>query len=116
MVLSDREVIATFMEPSPCRQRGRGRDSKLGWWRFCGIPAKWEVIDFGWKGDSLDALRTVEARLTEEQWAVYDGHMLSILSPGVREYDEVDWRQLCLHASAEQKILGLAATLRSYIV
>ena len=102
-----KEIIATFMEPNPV-SRTRSRDSEGGWWRLIGADratAEWEVAFFDcW---TLDRLREVEARLTDEQWWSYEKFVRDI------PYDQfIDNSIRCaLHASAEAKIVALAAVI-----
>lgn len=86
--MTDEEIICTFMEPL------RDKWALPKWWHWAG--GKRKLRDLG-----LDALREVQARLTDEQWATYESQFNSAST----------WRQL-LHASTEQKIKALAAVLR----
>ena len=99
---TDAEVVAGFMDPPPSEPL----DSSL-WW-------SWEVSDGRWTSipsailNSLDALRLVEARFTDEQWKEYWWALAdSIIPPGTAPIP-----RLWLHASAQDKLKALAAVLR----
>ncbi len=108
----DAEVIAEFMEPSPVRQRGRGRDSLGGWWRWCGTPPKWVANHFGNRLASLDALRLVEARLTEDQVCTYEARINQVTKIEGHSTTGNGSAIFPWHASAEQKVRLLAAVIR----
>ena len=59
----------------------------------------------------LDTLHTVEARLSDEQWALYENHFARKDKPNAW-YSTFRYRDL-LHATAEQKIKALAAVIRA---
>lgn len=112
--MSDEEVIASFMEPKPTKaalSMGRPLFSVTGWWSAGSRPHRewdeWYPITL-----TLDALRQVQERLTEEQWEQYECEMLALWTPGTLRHGlgEV---QHYLHATAEQKIRALAVVLRT---
>jgi hypothetical protein len=107
MPMSDREVIATWMEPKP-QLTTRQRVSFGGWWLSLpdhrGIRRWHQPRD--WGREWLQALHEVEERMTQHQRGLY----VDTLS-GDRCRDL--W--LILHASAEQKIAALASVLRAEV-
>lgn len=110
--MSDEEVICAWMEPRPETPAVRDwltRYSDQLWWVLTdkpdGSPAGWLPGKL-----TLDRLRLVEERLTEEQWARYgELHFLRAEALcGGRD----DFRKGMLHASAAEKIRALAAVIR----
>src|SRR5438552_14772929 len=105
--MTDKEIICTFMEPrDKYRVGGICPRSMLDWWQSdCqsltdNFPVKL----------TLDHLREVEARLTNEQWLAYMGNLWG--APlDVLEVLEISHVKNMLHASAEQKIKALASVI-----
>jgi hypothetical protein len=99
--MTDAEVICEFMEPKPTTPQPVGLydESPGGWWTL--HPDGWVP-----NCDSLDRLREVEARLTEEQWLRYVDALIDHMPEFPRKGE-------IIHASAEQKIAALAAVIRS---
>lgn len=112
--MTDQEVICNWMEPRSNGLFDPGTVSLGGWW-WANTQQQFEPFDV----DSLDRLREVEARLSDEQWEVYLSHLWDI-SDGLRQSDYDAGRsqlshffsRFLAHASAEQKIAALAAALR----
>jgi hypothetical protein len=105
-VLSDEEVLATFMETKP---NGGGRRGSHWWWYRSGLNS-----GAGWRPRSLDldALHEVEARLTDEQWDKYQRGLSVYCGSELRAGDvRASIRQM-IHALPVQKIRALAAVLR----
>lgn len=122
--LMDAEVVCEFMEP----RRIEGR-----WWTHGKHVA--EVGPEVWHRNAcgplrttittdcmvprhdlltLDALHEVEARLSDGQWEKYNELMLGFSPQRIHpRFDHSDAKGL-LHATAEQKVRALAATLRAY--
>lgn len=111
-VMTDAEVICGWMQPKPALRQTEGEwelaicATSLGWWLLTTTGYE--------RGDepiivpadlTLDRLREVEARLTEEQWVHY-GILMENRPVGMR------LSKALLHASADQKIKALAAVLR----
>ena len=101
---TNREVIASAMEPAPALPSAYSHQlsSPLGWWTLG------ETMHGGmrWHPNvhTLDRLRRVEERLTMPQAEDYDR-----LLNGSRDYARLNFTW---HASAEQKIAALASVLR----
>lgn len=107
MPLSDREVIATFMEgPKPVM---RGGVIVKVWWveRLTDSLAstEWRPREI-----TLNECHEVEARLSEEQWRTYDDRLCDLLSNEMLLYSST-LRRRAIHADAETKIRALAAVL-----
>lgn len=102
-MLSDAEVVCTFMELKPMPIAGFKRVYAAGakWWAY--REDEWEPAAL-----TLDALHEVEARLTESQWKAYGENV-------VRETTAGYWPRNLLHASAEEKIRALATVLRATV-
>ena len=99
---NEETIICTFMDPAPVR----GQDNK--WWWLCDeLGPGWG----GWKPRetwTLDILREVEGRLTDEQWAEYRGwFMVEHQMDGAKS----PFGTYLLHATVEQKIKALAAVI-----
>lgn len=108
--LSDAEILATFMEPKPERTSANIPLAATNWWVW-----KWSAKGQqyrAWPNDdmlgSLDSLRLVEARLSDEQWMAY----LAALA-GTGDPFRLSVMRAAVHASAEQKSAALAEMLRA---
>lgn len=115
----DWDLICTWMEEKPISTVHPGIEEAYnvkwwiwGWWYTAPSQPNIErPVAYGWKPRSLniDACHKVEARLTEEQWALYAHHLCAGY-----DFEDIglvlyrDW----IHATAEQKIKALAAVLR----
>lgn len=112
-MLSDDEVICTFMEARPVDQPDRTLEnwakSEGGWWQF-----KWSHFWEGYRAHptdlTLDVIHEVEERLTPEQRAEYCKAMLQ--SPFT---ERRKWSWEMLHADAPARIKALASILRPIV-
>lgn len=109
-VRSDAEVVCGFMEPV-VGFRGMDYPKSLNGWWLAELGAKKEPSEL-----TLDRLREVEAKLTDEQWkdycAAFAVQNLPQPSEGDTFADTVAWDRAHLHASPFVKIRALAAVLR----
>jgi hypothetical protein len=103
--MTNEEIICTFMEPRPeCAPIDICDESE--WW-VAGQDKETLVLVWRPASLTLDRLREVEARLSEDRWREYARYMDSITGDGLDRVQDL------LHASAEQKIEFLAEVLRS---
>ncbi len=108
--MTDEEIICTFMEPRPNPNNPASR-----WWRYISKTGGGWRIEGPAKLD-LDALREVQAGLTEEQWRVYESRLVGgVWDQMGNPYQQQNQYRLNMkiaHATAEQKTAALAAVLR----
>ncbi len=107
--MRDEEIICQFMEPRPEHppyswqsQIEWGRPTPGGWWyadSTVGVHGHWRPCEL-----TLDRLRLVEARLTDEQWDLYRA-ILTIHSIWTDRH--------LIHLAPDQKVKALAEVLRS---
>jgi hypothetical protein len=110
--MTNAEALCDFMESGPTKGpfdfRPWRSNSPMGWWKAypdsseCPAPNEWVPVKL-----TLGRLHEVEARLTEEQWWLYE----SELSRVARHLNSTALG--FIHASAEQKIAALATVLRA---
>lgn len=117
--LTDAEVICSFMEPPPKLKRNGQLPAgvwhgSLKWWTHRAMTNPFLFP----RPLTLNECHEVEAQLSDEQWGAYyralvvradqrdiNGRMLASMS-----------NRDAVHASAEEKIRALAATLRSRVL
>jgi hypothetical protein len=110
--VTNEEMIASFMEPRPGLPLAYSHHlvSLKRWWIL--VPINGGGMSWIANGLSLDRLREVESRLTEEQVGHYDRLLDMATKLGAHGNDNpaaatvFPW-----HASAEQKIAALASVL-----
>lgn len=110
--MTDAEVICSFMEKTPRRVRYFDEHmSSATWWRRDIVQNNGQGIVYSdWTPCelTLDALREVQRRLTDEQWHEYERGLRCVPFDGpVNSVTRV-----FIHATAEQKIRALAVVLR----
>lgn len=112
-MLTDHEIIATFMEPLPNTAPGfhtAWSTLKPTWWEKG--PSSEGVMFWVPIPLTLDALHEVEARLTVEQWSRYEP---ALGSPYAHKSNPITYWKALIHATAEEKIRALAAVLRAAV-
>jgi hypothetical protein len=105
MPVSNEEIICTWMEPKPTMSEAMAEGWAFRWWGRDRKPCR--QLD-------LDALREVQERLTDEQWADYEDGILNQWSATADRYRE-STAKFCLHATPEQKIAALGSVLRPIV-
>lgn len=117
--MTDTEAICAWMEPKPEVVPEYAEDmdicgspchSPLGFW-ICdggyGVPYTWQPRPL-----TLDALRDVESRLSEDQWPAYKLAVRNSLENSLGQWSMRRRMKDLIHLSAERKITCLAAVLR----